>query len=120
VHARDDIQGREHRPMKELGAEAVVDYVANPDWPVVVRSLQQGAGPDRIVDVGGPGTLAKSINAVAHGGQSRSLALSLARPLLRLFGACSRDRRRYDASASARARISRRSSAWSTPIRCIR
>jgi len=55
--------------LKELGAEAVVDYVANPDWPVVVRELTAGRGPDRIVDVGGPGTLAKSINAVAHGGQ---------------------------------------------------
>jgi len=29
----------------------VVDYVANPDWPVLVRDLTGGRGADRIVDV---------------------------------------------------------------------
>jgi alcohol dehydrogenase len=55
--------------LKELGAIAVVDYLANPEWSTIVGELTGGRGVDRIVDVGGPGTLAESINALAYGGQ---------------------------------------------------
>jgi NADPH:quinone reductase-like Zn-dependent oxidoreductase len=55
--------------LKKVGADAVVDYVANPAWAEAVRALTGGRGVDRVVEVGGPGTLAQSINAVAYGGE---------------------------------------------------
>jgi NADPH:quinone reductase-like Zn-dependent oxidoreductase len=55
--------------VKRVGADAVVDSVANPEWAEVVRRLASGRGVDRVVEVGGPGTLAQSIKAVAYGGE---------------------------------------------------
>jgi NADPH:quinone reductase-like Zn-dependent oxidoreductase len=54
--------------LKALGADSVIDYVATPEWADAVRRLTEGRGADRIVEVGGPGTLAQSIKAVAYGG----------------------------------------------------
>ena len=56
------------RRLTELGADAVIDYRANPDWHVAVRDLTRGAGVDRVVEVGGPGTLARSLRCVAADG----------------------------------------------------
>jgi NADPH:quinone reductase-like Zn-dependent oxidoreductase len=56
------------RRLTALGADAVVDYRANPDWHLAVRELTGGAGVDRIVEVGGPGTLARSLRCVAADG----------------------------------------------------
>ena len=53
----------------ELGADEVIDYRASPDWADQVRALTGGRGVDRVVEVGGPGTLAQSVKAVAYGGQ---------------------------------------------------
>jgi NADPH:quinone reductase-like Zn-dependent oxidoreductase len=50
--------------LKTLGADDVTDYVANPEWANAARALTDGRGVDRIVEVGGPGTLAQSIKAV--------------------------------------------------------
>lgn len=55
--------------LRKLGASAVVDYVANPEWAEAVRALTGGRGVDRVVEVGGPGTLAQSIKAAAYGGE---------------------------------------------------
>ena len=55
--------------LKSLGADAVVDYVETPQWATAVRALTAGRGVDRVVDVGGPGTLAESLKAVAYGGE---------------------------------------------------
>ncbi len=55
--------------LKSLGADAVVDNVENPQWADAVRALTAGRGVDRVVDVGGPGTLAESLKAVAYGGE---------------------------------------------------
>jgi NADPH:quinone reductase-like Zn-dependent oxidoreductase len=52
-----------------LGADHVIDYSATPDWGDKVRELSNGKGVDRVVEVGGPDTLAQSIKAVALGGQ---------------------------------------------------
>ena len=54
--------------LKALGADSVIDYVATPEWADAVRTLTAGRGADRIVEVGGPGTLTQSIKAVAYGG----------------------------------------------------
>lgn len=55
--------------LSALGADEVIDYSAFPDWPAQVRELTGGLGVDRIVEVGGPGTLGQSIRAVAVGGE---------------------------------------------------
>ena len=54
--------------MKALGASDVVNYRTTPDWDAEVLRLTDGRGADRIVEVGGPGTLQKSINAARIGG----------------------------------------------------
>lgn len=55
--------------LRELGADEVIDYRASPDWADQVRALTGGRGVDRVVEVGGPDTLAQSVRAVAYGGQ---------------------------------------------------
>src|ERR1700681_3371565 len=55
--------------LKQLGADAAVDYVENPQWAEAVRALTAGRGVDRVVEVGGPGTLAQSLKAVTYGGE---------------------------------------------------
>jgi NADPH:quinone reductase-like Zn-dependent oxidoreductase len=55
--------------LRELGADEVVDARNSSDWGAQVRALTGGRGVDRVVEVGGPGTLAQSTKAVAYGGQ---------------------------------------------------
>ena len=55
--------------LKALGADDVIDYVANPDWGEQARALTGGTGVDRVVEVGGPATIGQSIKAVRLGGQ---------------------------------------------------
>jgi len=55
--------------LRGLGADHVIDYKANPAWGEEARALTLGRGVDRIVEVGGPGTLPQSVKAVAYGGQ---------------------------------------------------
>ncbi|MDB5583885.1 MAG: zinc-binding dehydrogenase family protein [Bradyrhizobium sp.] len=52
-----------------LGASNVIDYRASPDWEVEVLRLTHGRGVDRVVEVGGAGTLGRSFAATAHGGE---------------------------------------------------
>lgn len=54
--------------MRALGAAGTVNYRTGEDWPAAVRGLTGGAGADAVVEVGGPGTLQKSIDAVRVGG----------------------------------------------------
>ena len=53
---------------KELGATHGVNYKANPDWEKAVAELT-GGGVDHVVEVGGPGTLARSLRAIRIGGK---------------------------------------------------
>ncbi|POZ62959.1 zinc-dependent alcohol dehydrogenase family protein [Chromobacterium alticapitis] len=55
--------------LEALGADAVIDYRAEPQWGTRARELSGGMGVDRIVEVGGQGTLAQSLDAVAVGGE---------------------------------------------------
>ncbi|MEK9752759.1 MAG: NAD(P)-dependent alcohol dehydrogenase [Rhodospirillaceae bacterium] len=54
--------------MKALGAGATINYKTTTDWEKAVLELTGGAGVDRVVEVGGPGTLQKSIAATRVGG----------------------------------------------------
>lgn len=55
--------------VKALGADHVINYRTTPHWgPEAVR-LSGGKGIDHVVEVGGAGTLAQSIQAVGFGGE---------------------------------------------------
>lgn len=54
--------------LKGLGADHVINYKTEPEWGKRVLELTGGHGADHIVEVGGPGTLPQSIQAVAIGG----------------------------------------------------
>jgi NADPH:quinone reductase-like Zn-dependent oxidoreductase len=51
-----------------LGASAVYDYSADPNWEDWVLAQTQGVGVDHVVEIGGAGTLNRSIKAVRFGG----------------------------------------------------
>lgn len=51
-----------------LGAAAVINYRTRPDWDQAVLEQTGGAGVDLVVEVGGPGTLPRSLNALGMGG----------------------------------------------------
>jgi len=51
-----------------LGAERVINYTREPAWGRRGRELTGGRGVDHVIEVGGPGTLPQSIEAVRIGG----------------------------------------------------
>src|ERR1700674_4968216 len=55
--------------LREMSVDEVIDTSASPEWGDKVRALTAGRGVDRVVEVGGPGTLAQSVKAIAYGGQ---------------------------------------------------
>jgi len=54
--------------MKALGADGVINYRSTPEWDAAVLDMTGGLGVDRVVEVGGPGTFYRSVNAVRVGG----------------------------------------------------
>lgn len=53
---------------KELGANDLINYKKREDWDKAVLELTEKHGVDHVVEVGGAGTMAKSLNAVKVGG----------------------------------------------------
>lgn len=53
---------------RQLGADETINYRATPDWDKAVVQLTGGRGADIVVEVGGSGTLDKSIAAARLGG----------------------------------------------------
>jgi alcohol dehydrogenase len=56
-----------------MGASDVVNYRETAEWGKQVRALSGGRGVDRVVEVGGPGTINQSLRAVAPGGEIASI-----------------------------------------------
>ncbi|HRI04080.1 MAG TPA: NAD(P)-dependent alcohol dehydrogenase [Pyrinomonadaceae bacterium] len=54
--------------VKTLGADHVINYRTREDWDKAVLELTEGRGVDHVVEVGGTGTLPKSVKAVCVGG----------------------------------------------------
>lgn len=52
----------------ELGASHTINYRTTPNWEQKVLDLTDGIGVDHVVEVGGVGTLEKSLQAVRVGG----------------------------------------------------
>jgi len=54
---------------KKLGAAHGVNYKTTPDWDKAAVELTGGVGVDQVVEVGGAGTIAKSLGALRIGGK---------------------------------------------------
>lgn len=54
--------------LEALGADETINYRATPDWGAKVLELTEGQGAKHIIEVGGPGTIEQSVQAVAPGG----------------------------------------------------
>jgi NADPH:quinone reductase-like Zn-dependent oxidoreductase len=61
--------------LKQMGAEAVIDYRATPDWDKEVARLTGGRGVDITVEVGGAGTLPRSFMATRIAGRISVIGL---------------------------------------------
>jgi NADPH:quinone reductase-like Zn-dependent oxidoreductase len=59
--------------LKALGASEVINYTETPDWDEKARGLTDGRGVDCVVEIGGPGTIAKSLKASQWAGMSAEL-----------------------------------------------
>lgn len=53
---------------KKLGATHTVNYIKYPDWDIEVLKLTGGRGVDHVLEVGGGGTIEKSLRCVKQGG----------------------------------------------------
>jgi NADPH:quinone reductase-like Zn-dependent oxidoreductase len=53
---------------QKLGAKHLINYNTTPDWDIEVRKITKGEGADHVLEVGGVGTLEKSMRAVRTAG----------------------------------------------------
>jgi NADPH:quinone reductase-like Zn-dependent oxidoreductase len=53
---------------RSLGAFGTVNYRSNPEWQKAVRELTGGVGVKQVLEVGGEGTMAKALEALAFDG----------------------------------------------------
>jgi len=63
--------------LRELGAAEVINYSETPNWDEKARELTDGCGVDCVVEIGGPGTIAKSLKALAVSGHVSLIGASL-------------------------------------------
>jgi NADPH:quinone reductase-like Zn-dependent oxidoreductase len=54
---------------KQLGADETINYKTFPNWDEKVYELTQQEGVDRVIEVGGAGTLEKSLRSTGVGGR---------------------------------------------------
>lgn len=54
--------------LQALGADHTLNYKTEPEWGKRVKEFTEGRGVDHVIEVGGPGTLPQSIEAVRIGG----------------------------------------------------
>src|SRR5262245_36524188 len=53
---------------RELGASVTINYKTTPDWDKEVWKITNKRGVDHVIEVGGPGTVEKSMASIAAGG----------------------------------------------------
>ena len=61
--------------LREMGASDVINYKTNPNWEERVLEMTGGEGIDHVIEVGGAGTLARSIRAAKLGGRISLIGL---------------------------------------------
>ncbi|KAF9450642.1 NAD(P)-binding protein [Macrolepiota fuliginosa MF-IS2] len=52
----------------KLGAKHVINYNKTPNWDQEILKITNGAGVDHVIEVGGQGTLSRSLNSARVGG----------------------------------------------------
>ena len=60
---------------RSLGATDTINYKSTPEWDRSVLDLTGGRGVDHVVEVGGPGTLQRSLRAACRGGTVNVIGL---------------------------------------------
>lgn len=55
--------------LRRMGADHGINYTKFPEWQDEVRRATEGRGVDHVVEIGGPGTVDRSLGSVALGGQ---------------------------------------------------
>lgn len=60
---------------KAMGADHLINYREKPEWDVVARELTDGEGVDTVIEVGGSGTLERSLRATRMGGTVATIGL---------------------------------------------
>jgi NADPH:quinone reductase-like Zn-dependent oxidoreductase len=63
-----------------LGADATIDYRAEPDWAATVRRLTGGTGVDLSIDIGGAETIDRAMAATRVGGRLAMVGLLTGSP----------------------------------------
>jgi NADPH:quinone reductase-like Zn-dependent oxidoreductase len=53
---------------RAIGATDTINYKIHPDWEFEVKRLTDGRGVDHVIEIGGPGTLERSIVSARPGG----------------------------------------------------
>jgi len=66
--------------LKKFGADAVIDYRAQPDWHKEVHLLTNGLGADVTIEVVGAETMERSLAATRMGGRLAPVGLLTGRP----------------------------------------
>eukprot|EP01027_Heterolobosea_sp_BB2_P009813 GEZU01014439.1.p2 GENE.GEZU01014439.1~~GEZU01014439.1.p2 ORF type:complete len:189 (-),score=71.94 GEZU01014439.1:117-683(-) len=65
---------------RSLGATDLINYKTNPNWDEKVREITGGVGVDHVLEIGGAGTLQRSLKAVRLGGQVHMIGILAAGP----------------------------------------
>lgn len=55
--------------VRQLGADETINYKTTPNWEEKAYELTNGVGVDHVMEVGGAGTLMKSLKATRYGGR---------------------------------------------------
>lgn len=55
--------------VRQLGADEIINYKTTPNWEEKAYELTNRVGVDHVIEVGGAGTLEKSLKAVRYGGR---------------------------------------------------
>jgi len=63
--------------LNALGASDAINYREPPNWDEEARALTDGSGVDCVVEIGGPGTIARSLKPLAVGGHVSLIGASL-------------------------------------------
>lgn len=55
--------------LRDMGADETINYTTNAEWQQTVRELTDGKGADLTVEVGGAGTIERSLQATSRAGR---------------------------------------------------
>lgn len=80
--------------LKKMGADHVINYRQNPNWGEMAKKLTpNGEGVDKVLELGGKGTVSESVKAIKYEGVMAAIGLlggempkeSIMEPLVRVF-----------------------------------